>query len=140
MKQHDGLPLGIRISLEGATKAHQELSSQRAAVTAELRSAATIASDGQVWVEQVRIATEYQRRPELSLDGDGPLAELLQYLERLPGDDAALTLLADELKDLARKLPPEIVQSPDGLLLDQIDWIRDIVSELKPMLLERLGS
>ena len=138
--EHGDLPLGLRVVLEGTTKVHQELTSQRPAVTAEIRSIATIVSDGRVWVEQVKLSTEYQPSSQLSLDGDGPLEELIRYLDELPNDSASLTKLSDEVKDLARKLPAEITQSPDGLQLTDQEWIREIVKDNKPMLLERLKS
>lgn len=138
IKRHAGLPLGVRVILEGATKAHQELTSQRAAVTAEIRSQATIVSDGRTWIEQVRLSTRYPRDQQLLADGDGPVEELVKYFDELSNDPAAIAQLADELKDLARKLPAELMQAPEGLQLDQTDWLREMVQELKPMLLERL--
>ena len=117
IQQHDDLPLGIRVILEGATDAHQELTSHREGVTAEIRSTATIVSDGQVWIEKVRMTTSYPREKQSTLDGEGPLGELTRYLDELPNDPKALAQLADELKDLARKLPRELMQPPDGLQL-----------------------
>ena len=138
IERHEDLPLGIRVILDGPTEAHRELISHRDTVTAEIRSIATIVSDGQVWTEKVRIATSDSRGPQSSLDGDGPLGELTRYLDELPNDTDALGRLADELKDLARKLPGELMQPPDGLQINQADWLRSIVGELKPLLLDRL--
>ena len=138
IERHNGLPLGIRVILEGATKAHQELTSQRAGVTAEIRSLATIVSDGQAWIEQVRLSTRYPRDQQVTEGGEGPLEELVKYLDELSNDSEAILQLADELKDLARKLPTELMQAPEGLQLDQVDWLREVVQDLKPMLLERL--
>ncbi len=140
IQQHDNLPLGIRVILEGPTRAHQELTSRRGEVTAEIRSTATIVSDGQVWIEQVQFSTHYQRDSQLTFDGEGPLSELVRYLDQLPDDSQAVLQLADELKDLARKLPPELMRAPEGLLLDQPDWIREVIRDLKPMLLDRLSG
>ena len=140
LAKHDRLPLGIRVRLEGATTVHQRLTSQRSAITAEIRSIATIASDGLAWVEQVRIATQEpieKASPEL---GEGPLAELELYFDELPRNDQAISQLMDELKDLAKKLPAELMLPPDGLQLDNPDWIREIVHELKPFLMDRFNG
>ncbi len=137
---HDRLPLGVRVRLEGPTTAHQRLTSQRTAITAEIRSTATTVSDGQAWIEQVRIATQEpiaKASPELA---EGPLAELERYFDELPGNDQAIAQLTEELKDLAKKLPAELMLPPDGLQLDNPDWIREIVRELKPMLMDRFGG
>ncbi len=140
LAKHNRLPLGVRVRMEGPTAAHQRLTSQRSAITAEIRSIATIASDGLAWVEQVQIATHEQiekTSPEL---GEGPLAELERYFDELPDNDQAISQLTDELKDLAKKLPPELMLPPDGLQLDNPDWIREIVHELKPFLMDRFRS
>lgn len=138
LQQHGDLPLGVRIFLEGSTRAHQELCSRREATMAEIRTLGTIESDGKVWVEQVKFHTSYPRTQHLSLEDHGPLAELVRYLDDLPENAIAIQQLADELKDLARKLPSELAQSVDGIRLDQPDWIRTLVPDLKPMLLHRL--
>jgi hypothetical protein len=136
--KHDELPLGVRVVLTGATKAHQELASQRAAITAEIRSIATIVSGGKAWIEQVKISTSYQPDHKRAFDEDGPLGELVRYLDELPYNAEALTELAEELKDLARKLPSELMLPPDSLRLDQMEWLQEVVRDIKPMLLDRL--
>lgn len=137
-RRHGNLPVGVRVILDGATQAHQRLASQRDQVTAEIRSAATIVSEGRVWIEKLRLTTSDPQQREFRTDEQGPFAELMRYLDELPNDDKALSQLTEELKDLAKKLPPELTQSPDGLPLTQIDWVREVVRELKPLLLDRL--
>jgi DNA repair exonuclease SbcCD nuclease subunit len=131
-------PLGVRVVIEGATDVHQELTSTRDAVTAEIRSSATVESNGRVWIERVKIATKYPAKSNENVDAEGPLAELERYLDELSGSTESLEQLGDELKDLARKLPSEVLQPPDGLPLNQVDWLREIVRDLKPIILERL--
>lgn len=136
----EGRPIGVRVTLHGATSAHQELSSSPEAITAEIRSAATVASNEHVWVERVKIATKYPATSTATTDAAGPLGELERYLDELPGNSDALMRLSDELRDLARKLPSELLQPPDGLLINQEDWLREVVRDLKPIILERLTA
>jgi DNA repair exonuclease SbcCD nuclease subunit len=138
MQQNLDIPLGVRVVLYGATQAHQELSSHRERLIAEIRSAAMQVSDGKIWVEKVRLSTEYPARQNSLSTDDGPLAELVRYLEELPDDPEGLGRLQDELKDLAKKLPPELMQGSEGLRLSDIDWVRELTRELKPLLLDRL--
>ena len=140
IEQHGHIPLGIRVLFEGTTKAHQQLASNRENLNAEVRTLATIASAGRVWIEQVKLLTQYQTEPRGQREISGPIAELMNYLDDLPKDDALLQKLMEELKDLTRKLPREVQQAPDGLQLTELDQIREIVREVKPMLLEELGS
>ena len=130
----------MRVRLEGPTAIHQRLTSHRTAITAEIRSIATVVSDGQAWIEQVRIAT-CDASDKLPLElGEGPLAELNRYFDELPNDKQAIDQLIDELKDLAKKLPPELMLPTDGLQLENPDWIREIVRDIKPMLMDRLNG
>jgi len=138
MEKHAELPLGVRVILQGRTKAHQELASQRAGLTAEIRSIATIISNSRIWVEKVNIATSYPKNQSLVFDGDSPLSELVRYLDELAYNPETLAGLAEELKDLARKLPRELMQPPDGVSLDNPQWLQEVVRDIKPMLLERL--
>lgn len=138
MERHGDLPIGIRVILDGATEAHQQLASHREQITAEIRSAGTIISDGRVWIEKLRVTTSYPRERQRISDNDGPLGELVRYLDELPNDTEALTQLMGELKDLAKKLPVELTQTSDGLRLTDVEWIRNVVNELKPLLLDRL--
>ena len=140
LAKHDRLPVGVRVRLEGATSVHQRLTSHRTAITAEMRSIATVVSDGQAWIEQVRIATQDPLEHATPEVGDGPLVELERYFDELPGNDLALTQLTDELKDLAKKLPAELMLPPDGLQLENPEWIREIVRDLKPMLMDRFNG
>ena len=136
--RNEGRPLGIRVRLEGATDAHRQLTSRRTAITAEIRSMATIVSQDCAWIEQVRFATSEPGSTKSDfLTESGPLQELERYLEEIPENRAALAHLMNELKDLARKLPPELMQSRDGLLLESAEWIQEVVRELKPMLMDR---
>ena len=74
------------------------------------------------------------------MHADGPLGELAQYLDELPDNAAALGQLVVDLKDLACKLPGELMLPPDGLLLENADWVREMVRDLKPLLMERLST
>ena len=133
---NEGLPMGVRVRLEGATNAHQQLSRHRSGVTAEIRSMATAISNGQVWVEQVKMVTTETRESKASFANSGPLGELRRYLDEMLADPELRNGLLDELKDLARKLPTEVME-PGGLLLNDAEWVGEVIEELKPMLLDR---
>ena len=137
MEQQEGRPLGLRVRLEGATAVHQEVTSHRVAVTAEIRSMATTLSDGKVWIEKVKIGTCSRQQGLGPSQHAGPLGELERYLEEIPNSPEALASLVSELKDLAKKLPGEMMQAPEGLLLDNPAWVRELIQDLRPMLFDR---
>ena len=137
MEQQEGRPVGLRVRLEGATAVHQEVTSHRVAVTAEIRSMATTLSDGKVWIEKVKIGTCSRQQGLGPSQHEGPLGELERYLEEIPSSPEALASLVSELKDLAKKLPGELMQPPEGLLLDNPAWMRELIQDLRPMLFDR---
>ncbi len=60
-------------------------------------------------MEKVKLKTE----PEHILDPhDGPIGELLQYIDELCQNESELSALGAELTDLKKKLPSEF--KPDG--------------------------
>lgn len=134
---NEGFPMGIRVRLEGATEVHQQLSRHRAGVTAEIRSMATVISDGQVWIEQVKNVTKESREFGMSPTNSGPLEALWRSLDEIHENPVLVESMLEELKDLARKLPAEVMQPPEGLLLDDVNWVREVIRELKPILLGR---
>lgn len=136
----EGRPIGVRVRLVGATVTHRDLTSHRTGVMAEIRNIAAKISNEQIWVEQVKLSTRELSRQTAGTFADGPLAELEQYLDNVDRDPTAVAPLIDELKDLARKLPGELLRAPEGLLLDNPDWIREILQEVKPFLLDRLNG
>ena len=137
-RTNENRPLGVRVQLAGATSAHRDLTSHRSAVIAEVRNLAAKISNEQIWIEQVKIHTSEPVRPTGISRIDGPLGELEQYLEELSRDPTAIAPLIEELRDLARKLPGELLQPPDGLLLDNPAWVQEILQEVKPLLMDRL--
>ena len=140
LASRDGRTMGIRVILEGATEGHQELVSHRTRIVAEIRSIATIESDGMAWIEQVKILTSTLRKAEVFSAAEGPLGELERYLNQIADQPEMAEVFLNELKELARKLPDELMQPPDGLLLENVDWVREIIRGLQPMLLDRLQS
>jgi hypothetical protein len=106
----------------------------------DIRAAALDVGGGSVWIEKVKVQTT----PTLNLDetciGDGPLGELLAVIREYQSDDQLLASLTEELEELDRKLPAELVSEDGGLrLLDQTA-LRETLDEVRSLLIERLES
>ena len=86
----------------------------------------------------MKSATRDPRLRDVTSTDEGPLAELERLFKEIPANTAAMDQLMNELKDLGRKLPPELMQPPEGLLLENPDWVRGMIREIKPMLMDRL--
>jgi len=68
----------------------------------------------------------------------GPLAELIHHLNEVRSDPDQLKNLGGVLEELRKKLPKELGQGDEGLLLDDPEWLAQILGQVSPMLIRRL--
>ncbi|MEX0714235.1 MAG: DNA repair exonuclease [Pirellulales bacterium] len=138
LRHSDGRPLAMRVEIRGACRAHQRLVSQPERWINEVRAAALHLACGRVWIEKVLLRTAPVRRLDGGRASDGPLGELLQYIDEVRADPAALAGLGQELADLARKLPAEMKEGPDRVPLGDPAWLGDAMVHVEAMLVDRL--
>jgi DNA repair exonuclease SbcCD nuclease subunit len=108
----DGRLLACRIEIDGVTGAHGLLVRDRERLDSELRGLATDVGAEQIWVERISWQTASPRSAAASDDAVG---ETLKILRRAACDPDTLAMLADGLRPLAVKLPPEVRCGPDGI-------------------------
>ena len=70
----------------------------------------------------------------------GPVAEMLRYLGEVQADPSRLRELAGVLDELGKKLPREVREGDEGLLLHDEQWLAGILGQVRPMLIRRLMS
>ena len=135
----EGRSLAVRVQIEGPTRLHEKLSADPIRWEQEVRSAGMEAGSGAVWIERVKLNTQPLEDHDPSA-WDGPLGELVQYLQVLRDDPAAA---GDELRwldDLARKLPAELTRSGDLLLLEEPSRWNRLLADVEHSLVGRLVS
>ena len=69
---------------------------------------------------------------------DGPFDELLEVIEQLGSDPAAMNTVVEELAELKRKLPAELIHDPDSPRLDDASWLQTLLGQVQPLLLDLL--
>jgi DNA repair exonuclease SbcCD nuclease subunit len=140
LEEHPGMPLAVRVEVRGDCPAHEKLAAEPHRWTNEIRSAALDAGGGTIWVEKVKLQTALpvDRRPALLTEG--PIGELIRYLEELRADEAKLDALKEELAPLRKKLPAELLQGPDALDLDSHAALRSALGSVEQLLIARLLS
>jgi DNA repair exonuclease SbcCD nuclease subunit len=136
LDQRDGRPLAVRIEFFGATAAHDKLAARQEGLAAEVRDLARNISDGMAWVEKVRLQTKPLRMRE---SDDGPIGELVAYLAELRRDATLREELGGMFAELIRSLPPELLEGEDRLDVNSAERIAELLDEVGPMILERLG-
>ena len=104
----------------------------------QVRALAIEVGQGSVWVEKVKVTTAMLVDVAGFKERNDPLGELVHQLEILAaGDRQALEALAAELHSLRQKLPAEVMQNAEGLLLEDAQALQQLCASLGPDLLSR---
>jgi len=138
MEQNQDLPLIARVEIYGSPQAHDELAGDPEKWTNEVRSAAIDISGGRVWIEKVKILTNSSPDIQSLSTTTGPVPELLGYIDEIRSDPEHLMALGKVLDELKKKLPREFKESVEGVNLDDPEWIRRMLDQVRPMLLNQL--
>ena len=131
----EGRPLAIRLQLVGKSPLHAELHRDSAVLTEEFRGLA--AGIGEMWLEKVQFATQRPVALAADLGEETVMAELIQAIECLDFEPAALMELVPGIGELQKKLPPELLHE-GGLVPASISEASDLREEIKEMLIAKL--
>ncbi len=136
--QADGRLLALRVHVQGKSRAHAELVRDMERARALIQSAVNEIQGGDVWLEDVRFASEpVLDVAELSARDD-VLGELMRSLEGIEQDEPLLHEVARELRELQRLLPHELREAELGLDPENPDELRALLSGVRSQLLPRL--
>ena len=128
----------VRVSVVGRADVHAMIATQLDAFREQVRALAIEVGQGSVWVEKVKVTTAVPVDLAALKERNDPLGELVHQLEILAaGDREALEALAAELQSLRQKLPAEVTQTAEGLLLDDAETLQRLCGSLGPDLLSR---
>jgi DNA repair exonuclease SbcCD nuclease subunit len=134
-KEAGGLPLAVRIVLEGVCPLHEDLQARRQYWLEEFRAIA--AAIGSIWLERVKFRTTRKVGLEELIGEDSPLFSVLQAAGFLELDDELLAGLETELAGLKAKVPPELVE-PGTLLAGADGELTEVQKEVREMLIAGL--
>jgi DNA repair exonuclease SbcCD nuclease subunit len=127
--------LAVRVVVQGATPLHDRLHAEVERYVAEVRNLAIERGADRLWIEKVELQT---RRARPLVFPDGPLEALREVLDELRSDPDALAALGEELGDLRRKLPAELLGGLDASRLGDAGWTLGLLEEVEPLLLDLL--
>lgn len=138
--KYDGRPLALRLIITGKSKAHTGLIANPEQCINDIREVATDISGGDIWVEKVKIKTAAQIDFEEMSNRDDAIGELLRSINNLSIDPESLSNMMDEFSDLKRKLPAELRQGEEPVNLEDPEQLKEIIADVKQILLARLFS
>jgi DNA repair exonuclease SbcCD nuclease subunit len=127
--------LAVRVVVHGASTLHDRLNADLDRYVAEVRNLASERGGDRLWIEKVEIQTRAFRPYAVP---DGPIEELREVLDQLRAEPDALAALGDELGDLRRKLPAELLGGPDSPRPDDPEWLLGLLDQVQPLLLDLL--
>jgi len=135
-----GEVLAVRLVIEGACRAHRELVAYSEKWTAEIRVAVAAATGERAWVEKVRFMTSPEADFSILRSGSDPLSDLVRYIDGLSATDELRALLAEDIRSLKEKLPPELFQGEGAVAPDSADELPKLVEDVKAMLVRRIST
>lgn len=136
----EGRLLAARVSVVGASRAHAALSVNAERFQHELRLAALDAGRDAAWIEKIVLKTRPEGDPLLLRARNDPLGALLAALDHVRNDEGELLSLSEELGELKRKLPRELLDGPDAARLSNASDIRALLDDVEGLLLPLLSE
>jgi exonuclease SbcD len=136
----EGRLVAARVSVVGASRAHAALSVNAERFQNELRVAALDVGRDAAWIEKVVLKTRAPGDPLLLRARNDPLGALLRALDHLRNDEGELAALSEELGELKRKLPRELLDGPDAARLADASGVRALLDDIEGLLLPLLAE
>ncbi len=132
------LPLAVRVTFTGKTKAHGELFGSAAQLRAELLAKISSIGNDRLWLEKVKVRTEPAvGSAEIAVRSDA-IADLQGFLLEAQTDPEFLKSLKEDLLVLVNKAPHELREAvPDFDAIVRDDLAR-IVQQVSPALIAQL--
>jgi hypothetical protein len=138
LSQAEGRLLALRVHVAGKTRAHADLVRDMERARALIQSGVNEIQGADVWLEDVRFASEPALdRAELCARDD-VLGELLRSLDGLEQDEPLLAEVTRELRELYRVLPHELREAELGIDPEDPAAVRALLSGVRNQLLPRL--
>jgi len=140
LNKNNGPLLAVRISIQGACRAHMELMSDPQRWVNEIRAAVTDISGQSVWIEKVNIETKTAVDLEEMMKSDSPLGELLRFIQDMDSTGTLPPSFIEDFTHLKAKLPGEITQGENAINIECPEKIREVIEDVKQLLTIRLLS
>lgn len=130
--------LAVRLVIRGPCGAHRHVSAQHEQVLSECQALANDIGNGRIWVERMVLETRMQLNLDEIATRQDALGHLLRFVRGLSADEATLLELLTSFKALQQKIPVDLRQGDDAILLDDPAWIARFLPDVEQILMPRL--
>ncbi len=128
----------VRVNISGKTNAHKELLNNTERWIAEIKALAIDVSYDSLWVEKVYFNTEMNLDINEIVKSGDPLGELIKFIEAIDSLDEIKPFIKDDLNQLKKLLPKELLSGDDVINLELKEGTQEIIKEVKQLLIARL--
>lgn len=132
--------LSVRVRITGRTAAHGDLFGREAHLRAEVLGQAAAIGQERLWVEKVRVETAPPWDSEQLRARSDAVADLAALLSAAPDDPDLIAALAEDLRPLVDRAPPELLQAVPELAAVRSGELGDLMREVAPGLLAHLAA
>ncbi len=131
-------PLAVRVEMTGQTKVHRDLLARQDHWVHQVRGLALDIGQGSIWIEKVKLRTNYRSRSGGGAAVDeAALGELAELFAEVRANPEQLNALGYDFSPVLRKLPPELQDLVgDGGQADA--WLADVLDQAEALLNHRL--
>lgn len=136
-KASEGQLAAVRLTITGESDDHLEITRFPENFRSDCQAVANDIGDD-LWLEKIKVAT----RPSIDLDTirrtDGPVGDLLRFIDSKRGDGAFASQAPTLIDDLWPKLPDTYKNSADALRLNDPEQLRNLLNDVERELVLRL--
>lgn len=133
----DGRLLALVITVYGASELHRKLLIAAEHWENEVRALALDVAVGRIWVHRIRWKTSSPRRAE-GLANAGALGQVMRSFAELEQDGERRAALAEALRALESKLPPDLRLGPEPLRLTERAYVDSVLEDVRELVLGAL--
>lgn len=138
IEDNSGYPVIVRVGISGRCKAHNELSINPEKWIAEVDALAAQVGYGSLWIEKVIFRTDMDIDIEELIKSGDPLGDLIKFIEGLESLDEIIPLIKNDLQQLKKQLPKELLYGDDAIDIEFKRDVKDVINEVKQLLMTRL--
>lgn len=132
--------LSVRVRITGRTAAHGDLFGRETHLRAEVLGQAAAIGQERLWVEKVRVETAPPWDSEQLRARSDAVADLAALLSAAPDDADLIAALAEDLRPLLDRAPPELAQAVPELAAVRSGQLADLMREVAAGLLAYLAA
>jgi len=138
--QHEPRAIVVRIDIKGTSAFSDVWHGNERKLTADILAVAhSISAD--IVLDKIRVRTTEEKLAGDVVNDDEPLSAIDDVIRRYLDDQALAAELAADLTDVVgKKLPAELTEGSDAVVIDSVEFVKAVLTDVGPFLRHRLAG